>query len=361
MRFLWVASIAVLLASSVSNVSGVAQATSAAASVPALPKEPAEIFAAAAPLYDFSSPSLKPWHMKVSYQLYDEKGGPTDKGSYEYWWATPDTYRSTWLRPGVELTDWHVAGKAFHVGRGESLDFFERKLQSDLLTPLPDVKDLDAEKVRLERHDEKFGSTKLPCVMVIHKTPYHAGQLDTVPMGMFPTYCFEPEHPMLRAFYAFGATQVIYNKVIQVQGMFLARELTILEGQRTVLTATVDLIQGLNAKAAALVPAKEAVALDGLPKIELGSGVAAGNLLKKVPPHYPDDAKQAHVEGTVKLRALIGMDGHIHDLSVEEGPSPSLIGSAMWAVSQWVYKPYLLNGTPVEVETEIKVIYRLGS
>jgi TonB family protein len=71
-------------------------------------------------------------------------------------------------------------------------------------------------------------------------------------------------------------------------------------------------------------------------------------VLVTIPPAYPQDAKAARIQGVVVLRALIGRDGRVHDLSVIDGPSPSLIGAAMWAVSQWEYRPYILNGTPVE-------------
>ena len=61
---------------------------------PGLPKEPREILAAAAPSYDFSSPELKPWHLKAIYRLYDLKGNLTEQGTWEYWWATQKIHRS---------------------------------------------------------------------------------------------------------------------------------------------------------------------------------------------------------------------------------------------------------------------------
>jgi hypothetical protein len=63
-------------------------AQTAANAGPGLPQDPREIFAAAAPFYDFNSPDLKPWHLKATYQLYDEKGKPGEQGTYEYWWAS---------------------------------------------------------------------------------------------------------------------------------------------------------------------------------------------------------------------------------------------------------------------------------
>ena len=93
--------------------------------------------------------------------------------------------------------------------------------------------------------------------------------------------------------------------------------------------------------------------------IRISGGVAAGNVLTKVPPVYPPDAKTAHIQGAVVLHAIIGKDGKIQDLNVLSGPS-ELTQSAIDAVSQWVYKPYLLNGQPTEVETTITVTYSLG-
>jgi TonB family protein len=79
-------------------------------------------------------------------------------------------------------------------------------------------------------------------------------------------------------------------------------------------------------------------------------------LILKVDPVYPQDAKDAHVQGAVVLRAIISKTGTIRDLQVVSGP-PELTDSAKDAVNQWRYKPYLLNGEPTEVETTITVNY----
>ena len=88
--------------------------------------------------------------------------------------------------------------------------------------------------------------------------------------------------------------------------------------------------------------------------------VTVGTLIEKRLPIYPQDAKDARVSGRVVLKAVIGRDGRVHDLKVVEAPWPSLAASALWAVSHWEYKPYLLNGEPVEVETTVTVIFSLG-
>ncbi|HEX7960856.1 MAG TPA: energy transducer TonB [Terriglobales bacterium] len=83
-----------------------------------------------------------------------------------------------------------------------------------------------------------------------------------------------------------------------------------------------------------------------------------GRLLQKVQPTYPVMAKQLRVQGDVVLTALIAKDGSIEGLKVLSG-HPLLIRAALDAVSQWRYKPYILNGSPVEVETRIEVAFRL--
>lgn len=64
-------------------------------------------------------------------------------------------------------------------------------------------------------------------------------------------------------------------------------------------------------------------------------------------------------EGTVSLQALISKEGHIESLRVIEGP-PLLQQAAIDAIQKWTYRPYLLNGEPVEVETTVSVLFVLG-
>lgn len=94
-------------------------------------------------------------------------------------------------------------------------------------------------------------------------------------------------------------------------------------------------------------------------KTIVSSGVMQGYLLSRITPIYPAIARAAHISGTVVMQATISKTGLIVNLHVLSG-SPMLQQTAMEAVRQWRYKPYLLNGEPVEVETEINVIFNLG-
>jgi TonB family protein len=91
--------------------------------------------------------------------------------------------------------------------------------------------------------------------------------------------------------------------------------------------------------------------------IRVGGKVAAANLIHQVKPVYPKDAEKQHITGTVLLHVAIGYDGTVEKLEYVSGPQ-ELKPSAMEAVKQWRYKPTLLNGEPVQVDTTIAVVYK---
>jgi periplasmic protein TonB len=95
-------------------------------------------------------------------------------------------------------------------------------------------------------------------------------------------------------------------------------------------------------------------------RIRISQGVTKGLLIHRVEPTYPTLAKAARVQGEVVLTAIISTAGEIENLQLVSG-HPLLVPEAIAAVKQWRYKPYLLNGQPVEVETTITVIFSLSS
>jgi periplasmic protein TonB len=94
-------------------------------------------------------------------------------------------------------------------------------------------------------------------------------------------------------------------------------------------------------------------------RVRVSSGVSTGLLIKKVQPNYPPLAKAARIQGTVVLQAEISKDGTIQNLQLISG-HPMLAPAAIEAVKQWRYKPYLLNGEPVAVDTQVDVVFTLS-
>jgi periplasmic protein TonB len=102
----------------------------------------------------------------------------------------------------------------------------------------------------------------------------------------------------------------------------------------------------------------ESASQQGAP-VHVEQGVTRGLLIKRVNPKYPSKAREDGIQGTVVLRAVISKDGDIAELSVVSG-DPLLVKSATKAVKQWKYRPYLLGGKPVAVDTEIRVNFTLS-
>lgn len=94
-------------------------------------------------------------------------------------------------------------------------------------------------------------------------------------------------------------------------------------------------------------------------RVRVSSGVSTGLLIRKVTPNYPQLAKQARIQGSVVLQAEISKEGTIQNLQLISG-HPMLAPAAIEAVKQWRYKPYLLNGEPVAVETQVVVNFSLS-
>jgi protein TonB len=94
-------------------------------------------------------------------------------------------------------------------------------------------------------------------------------------------------------------------------------------------------------------------------RVRVSAGVTSGLLVKRIQPNYPPLARQARIQGTVVLHAVISKEGAIENLTLVSG-HPMLAPAAIDAVKQWRYKPYLLNGEPVEVDTEVQVNFTLA-
>ncbi|HWY22350.1 MAG TPA: energy transducer TonB [Candidatus Acidoferrum sp.] len=93
-------------------------------------------------------------------------------------------------------------------------------------------------------------------------------------------------------------------------------------------------------------------------RVRVSQGISQGLLVKKVDPRYPEAARRDRIQGMVVLQAVIDTNGDVQNLTLVSG-HPALVPSAVDAAKQWKYKPYRLNGQPMEVETQITVSFQL--
>jgi protein TonB len=94
------------------------------------------------------------------------------------------------------------------------------------------------------------------------------------------------------------------------------------------------------------------------PETQSSKNLLAGRLLKRVSPSYPPEAMQQRIEGTVRLHAVIGDDGKVLSLDPVSGP-PLLVEAAVIAVRQWRYSPTLFDGHRIQVQDDVRLVFRL--
>ena len=314
---------------------------------PASIKDAKELLAAAAPAYDFANPSLKPWRFKAIYQIYDQNGNPSERGTYEYWWASPTVYRSTWTRGAATQSEWLTAdGKRFETTSGDVLHLFETEFPKELLAPLPGANDDDPRPTWLQRDTVAFGKVKAPCVEILTNRVTRQS----------PTF---PDLILLVLKSLTNGVTEKYGSFVGMQDRDLPRSFEESVDSRKILTATVVALGALDPADPALTPPPDAKT-DGALPATISARVMNDQRVGGLNPDYPEEAKLSHVKGTVMIEAQLGKDGKIHDLQVVSTPAPALTDSSVKAVGKWEYKPYLLNGQPTDVRTTIFVAYALA-
>lgn len=322
-----------------------------------VPKDPRDMLNSALPLYSFNMGSVAPWHLKGSYQLYDEAGNPSTRGTYEYWQEAPNVSRTSWNRPDATRTEWHRAdGTAVYKDSGDRLFYFEHELKRFLLNPVPDPSRLDSTEVELKKDSFEAGKIKLPCAEVKARMRSDG----TTPISLdvpAANYCFDTSLPVLRLEHLLNSVYVHFDKLAKWRDRVLAQEITVTDGQRKLLVFNLDVIEGFSQDNTMFTPPPEAV----LFAAEKGHRSENGSrLIKKAPPVYPLAAKASHVAGIVLLDVLVGQDGKVKDIRVLSTPSPLLSSPSKEAVAQWQYVPYTIDGQPKEFNTVINVVFSLG-
>jgi protein TonB len=362
----------------IAGLQGLAQTT--AAPPQDLPKDPQAILADAATNYDFSDfsdPALGPFHLKATYQLYDENDNPTEQGIFEFWSAPPHPhnqfeysspkYRISWSRPSAKYSGWFLeSGEYAYESKGEPLKLFEYELRALLLTPLP--RPIYFKEGRFRVVEQKADKDRMGerCFEVVPKgrqvaTPERPQE------GSGPSYCFDETGTRLLSFYSpYERVLTRYGGVTQMQGKYLPRQLSVLDGKHVLLTAKVDAVGAIEVSNRAFLPDAAAArtnvgksVADYPQEFNLSPEYAATRLVKKVTPVYPAEARRNRIQGVVWLAETIGADGRVYYLRVLSTPSASLADSAFRAVSQWEYMPYDLNGQKVSTDTTVEVSFKL--
>ncbi len=297
--------------------------------------------------------TLQPWHLKVSFQLFDAKGKPTEQGTLEEWWAGQDKDKRIFTSPSYTAREIQTKDGLYRTtGVGavpEMLDI----VRQQVVHPMPSKNDEADTKPELRQ--QSFGKVPLDCIML--SLPIKNGA--SAPLGLFPTYCLDHDKDTLRASFNFGSLVIMRNSLGVFQSRNVAIAITAMRNNVTVLNSHVEKLEGTAPTDADFLPGT------GLKKIQntvhISSEEARGALLNDVEPQYPAGASARHATGTVGMRALIGSDGHIYKLRLISVPDPELAIAALAAVRQWTFKPHLLNGEPVAIDAKIEMNFSMSN
>jgi TonB family protein len=313
-------------------------------------EELGQLMTKAAAVNGLDGPDVKPWHLKASFETFDDDGKSKSTGTYEEWWASKEKHRSTFVVGDVSQTDYMTDKGIVRTGSHDWFDSAAKRIPGDLLKPIG----ARLENYAFDEEDKTLGPVKVRCV-TLHPLK------DVAPPGIAPLlYCLDQERPTLRVKNSLGlggAYQTSYNHLVGSQDAYLAKDVAVMHDHKPVVKIHLESLEKLaGTDDAAFTPPVDAILVPQ--KVNIAGGIAAGMVLQKVIPEYPETAKEMRLEGTVVLQAIIAKDGRIRDLHVVSGPK-GLQQAAMDAVQQWVYRPYLLNGEPVEVQTTVNVVFAL--
>src|SRR6185437_11071007 len=298
-------------------------------------------------LNGLSSDGMLPWHLKANYQTFDEGGKPKDQGVFEEWWAGPEKYKVSYTSSGFNQVAYHEGGKSLVTGDTGWAPLPQDMVEEYLVRPLPVASEIA--KGRYTESNRKLGNVKLKCIQPRDSSPRPAGQLSG--------YCLASDIPAIRVESFQGGFYVLFNKIVSFGGHYVAEQITAQNSDLPIVTMSIDSLEFPTEISDDVFAPMGKVSPAPLARVQ--PSVIAGKRTGGEDPHYPAMAKERRVQGMVMLDAKITKEGTIGHLSVISGPK-ELRQSALDAVKTWRYKPYLLNGQPVEVRTEINVIYTMG-
>jgi len=302
---------------------------------------------------------LKPWHLKIDYTLLLPGNPKPVSGTVEEWHASQYQWRRNFTGPagmGLNGTVWSVSEVERYETKAER-DFIGRRLVTlriarPVIDPLYQTANIRPE-YDMDLIQAKADPLTLNCVSVINAWQYAQ---ETNPDWLFPTMCFDTD-THLRATNA-GNTSVQFDDLQPFQNRTVARDVKVLVDGHLNAEMKVSVLELWDgADASLLKPAKNAVAVP----YEIEPGHPLPESIHEEAAHLPLlPVKTENYDRVVMASILIQKDGSV---KVERSfpnffaPGSGLQDSIEMAVNQWKYKPYLVNGQPVEVRSSI--VYQL--
>jgi len=340
-----------LVASAQTPKSAGASATADAG--PGLPSDARDIFSLAARLNGLAGSDIKPWHIKAAYQIFDSGGKTQHSGTYEEFWISDKIYKRSYVSDSFTQTDFGTERGLFRSGNQNWPDLLTMQVRNYLVHPIP--QDVDRHDNRLKKGERSFDQTNLPCVAVQPKYDNVVRVYNASPFYPYVHYCFDPLHPMLRFdSQGEGVNDALYNHIILFQGHYVAKEIQVLSQRKPRLTLHVLTLENLPPanKYAFPPPSDAAGPLNGI--VTLSAGLLDTMVRRRCSVESFFSIYQTDLRGSVVLQASVGKDGRV--ISAEPLSGPKVLQSvAAECARKYEFRPFLVQGEPVEVEGPLEV------
>ncbi len=286
-----------------------------------------------------------PFHLGMTFQLYDLKGKAAETGSFETWWAAPGSERTVVHLAGLNEDGSAPAGADAVLVRDS---YLVRQLLASAVHPVPQLKATE----EMTTGHLKLGKTQLDCT----------GPKGSVLQAMdaqAATLCVGPQTTDLVILQGLGGKEVLVRpRTGKFHDIYVALELQIGYLGRDAITGKLSIMQLFDPEKSDVKLATPTGSKPG--GVPISGGVIAGHRMKFTQPEYPMEAKMQHMSGSVLLSAIIAEDGSVERLVPIASSDPMFTDAAMQAVKKWNYSPYLLNGQPTEVDTTITVNFAMN-
>jgi hypothetical protein len=279
----------------------------------------------------------KPWHAVVEAEIFDARGSSPIHGTIEIWQAGSDR-RVLYTFGPTTMTE-VVSGKTvYRTASDPQFPRFAPFLLAKVLRAGPAM--FQVKQIEPQLRQRKVDGQKLDCITT--KPPANAISFSA------PDYCLDLQDH-LRAVFNFQQT-VLLDTPEEFLGHAISRRISITNSDVPTATAKITKLEIYEPSANQFTPTGDMSVF--VPTVRISGGVAAGMIVKKVDPSIPAGVS---AKGSVNLHVLLGTDGHPKRVEVVSTPDPEVGAACVDAVKQWAYKPYLLNGDPVQVETTVLI------
>ena len=300
---------------------------------------------------DLSTPGtgLKPWHTKLSVQLYDFKGVSTGAGTVEEWWMAPGNEKRVFALPDYQGTEIITADGTFRSAGLISEPMMLATIVNQFVNPM--AEEDKAAGFKPTARTLQLGGVTLPCVMLAKSN----SRVENQPIGFYPSWCTEPGKDSLRVFVDDGGIAVIRNGISSFQGKDIPTDVSITLNGTVVGTGHVEAISLDGMPSAPFTPDRDMVKASPRP-VELKGKKFENQADKRTEPDFKRSATgvdqstrtlNGALQGDVEIRLWVGEDGQIRDMRLESYPAPGFAQTAFDAVRQWTFHPYMVEGRGV--------------